>query len=65
METEVDFYAEAFNPILPEDAQVNPECYGAELAWWLCRKLAERGAFTSYPNFEDWGWFLEFPARTV
>lgn len=60
MDTEVDFYSEKFNPILPQDSQVNPECYGAELAWWLCRKLAENGVFTSYPNFEDWGWFLEF-----
>ena len=50
MATEVDFNSEAFTPILPEDSQVNPEYYGAELAWWLCRILAERGVYTAYPN---------------
>ena len=60
METEVEFSSDLFHPILPDDSQVNPECYGAELAWWLCRKLAENGVTTSYPNFEDWGWFIEY-----
>jgi hypothetical protein len=49
-----------FKPFLPEEAQVNPQCYGAELAWWLSRALADKGVSTSYPNFEDWGWFIEY-----
>lgn len=60
MKTSVTFKSDRFRPFLPEDAQVNPECYGAELAWWLCRQLADRKIFTSYPNYEDWGWFLEY-----
>lgn len=34
--------------------------YGAELAFWLPRQLALRGTLTSYPLFEDWGWFIEY-----
>lgn len=49
-----------FRPYLPDDAQVNPSVYGAELAFWLSRQLAQRGVVTSYPNYEDWGWFIEY-----
>lgn len=35
MDTGVNFYSDLFKPFLPEDSQVNPVCYGAELAWWL------------------------------
>lgn len=51
-----------FAPVLPEDCQVNPGVYGAELAFWLCTELAKEGLFLSYPNFEDWGWFLDYTA---
>lgn len=54
------FKSELFTPVLPEECQVNPEVYGAELAFWLCTELARRGIATSYPNSEDWGWFIEF-----
>ena len=47
-------------PFLPDECQVNPKVYGAELAYWLCSELAKRGVNTSYPNHEDWGWFIEF-----
>ncbi len=60
MKTEVTFRSERFRPYLPEACQVNPGRYGAELAYWLSRELAGRGVVTSYPNFEDWGWFLEY-----
>jgi hypothetical protein len=60
MDTAVEFESDLFRPFLPEDAQVNPGRYGAELAFWLARKLAERGVATSYPDFEDWGWFLSY-----
>jgi hypothetical protein len=60
METSVEFDSALFEPFLPEDSQVNPEVYGAELAFWLSRKLAERGVVTSYPEYEDWGWYLEY-----
>ena len=46
-------------PILPDDCQVNPNTYGFELAYWLCSKLAQKGIIFSYPNHEDWGWFIE------
>ncbi|HEX6124443.1 MAG TPA: hypothetical protein VFZ23_03645 [Pyrinomonadaceae bacterium] len=39
---------------------MNPGRYGAELAYWLCGKLAEANFVTSYPNYEDWGWFLDY-----
>lgn len=60
MHTSVVFKSALFKPFLPESAQVNPQCYGAELAWWLCQQLADRGFITSYPNHEDWGWFIEY-----
>lgn len=60
MDTSVNFTSDLFNPFLPESAQVNPGCYGAELAWWLSRELAQKGLVTSYPNSEDWGWFVEY-----
>ncbi|MCG8426678.1 MAG: hypothetical protein MI754_04890 [Chromatiales bacterium] len=60
MDTCVEFKSDLFKPFLPEDAQANPECYGAELAWWLSRELAKRGIYTTYPVGEDWGWFIEY-----
>jgi len=60
MKTSVDFHSEIFRPYLPDEAQVNPGRYGAELAFWLSRHLAERGVMTSYPQSEDWGWFIEY-----
>ncbi|KAF1723193.1 hypothetical protein [Pseudoxanthomonas wuyuanensis] len=60
----VEFKSEQFSPVLPEDCQVNPGVYGAELAFWLSQELAKRGVPTSYPNFEDWGWFIEYSPDT-
>jgi hypothetical protein len=60
METSVEFDSKLFIPFLPEDSQVNQGVYGAELAFWLAQQLAEIGVVTSYPNFEDWGWFIEY-----
>jgi hypothetical protein len=63
METNVEFDSVLFTPYLPDDSQVNPRVYGAELAFWLSGKLAECGVVTLYPNFEDWGWLLEYSAE--
>jgi hypothetical protein len=60
MKTEVTFDSERFRPVLPDESQVNPGRYGAELAYWLCTELATNGVVTSYPNYEDWGWFIEY-----
>lgn len=60
MDTAVEFDSPLFRPFLPEDSQVNPQIYGAELAFWLAGRLAARGVITSYPEYEDWGWFLEY-----
>ncbi len=60
MDTVVEFQSLRFRPFLPDDCQVNPGRFGAELAFWLSQKLAERGVATSYPSSEDWGWFVEF-----
>jgi hypothetical protein len=54
------FKSDHFVPVLPEDSQVNPGVYGAELAFWLSAELARASVVTSYPNAEDWGWFIEF-----
>jgi hypothetical protein len=54
------FRSRRFTPLLPEQAQVNPGVYGAELAYWLCTELARSGVVTSYPIAEDWGWFVEY-----
>ena len=54
------FASERFRPYLPDRCQVNPNVLGFELAEWLSRALAEAGVVTSYPNYEDWGWYLEF-----
>ena len=56
----VIFTSEKFKPVLPDDCQVNPGRYGAELAYWLCIRLAEMNVITSYPNYEDWGWYLDY-----
>ena len=53
------FQSDRFRPFLPDDCQVNPNVLGFELAEWLSRQLASRGTITSYPQYEDWGWFLE------
>ncbi len=60
MKTSVEFDSDLFKPFLPDDSQVNPKVYGAELAFWLSRQLAAKGIVTSYPNYEDWGWFIEY-----
>jgi hypothetical protein len=60
MNTSVRFKSTRFRPILPEECQVNPGRYGGELAFWLCGELARKGVTTSYPDYEDWGWFLEY-----
>ena len=67
MDTPLDiaiFRSDRFAPFLPEESQVNPEVYGAELAWWLSAELARRGVATSYPESEDWGWYIEFVTAT-
>lgn len=56
----VELRTDRFAPFLPDDAQVNPGVYGAELAYWMARKLASRGVITSYPQCEDWGWYLDY-----
>lgn len=60
MYTAVTFTSTRFQPVLPEESQVNPGRYGAELAFWLCAQLARECVVTSYPNYEDWGWFIEY-----
>lgn len=54
-----NFKSELFKPYLPEECQVNPNIYGFEFCHWLSREMAQRNIYTSYPEFEDWGWFLE------
>ena len=54
------FTSDQFRPYLPDGCQVNPNALGFELAAWLSRALAADGVITSYPDQEDWGWYLEF-----
>jgi hypothetical protein len=56
----VELRTNKFAPFLPDDSQVNPGVYGAELAYWLAQKLASRGVVTSYPEYEDWGWYIDY-----
>ncbi|MGL4463135.1 MAG: hypothetical protein ACRDD1_17250 [Planctomycetia bacterium] len=56
----IEFSTDKFLPILPEQCQTNPGAYGFELALWLAQRLAEKGLAASYPQSEDWGWFLEY-----
>ena len=58
--TDIEFTSAKFLPYLPEDCQANPGAYGFELALWLSRTLAQAGIVTSYPQEEDWGWFVEY-----
>jgi len=60
MDTLVNFKSEMFKPFLPDDSQVNPGVFGAELAFWISKKLAQKGIITSYPEYEDWGWYVEY-----
>ena len=57
-----EFHSERFVPVLPDECQVNPQVYGMELAFWLCSELAQCGIVTSYPESEDWGWYIEYNA---
>ena len=60
----VAFRSERFAPVLPEDCQVNPGHYGAELAFWLCTRLYEEcGIGTSYPEPEDLEWRLSYATK--
>ena len=59
-----EFRSDRFAPILPDESQVNPGVFGAELAYWLSAELARRGVVTSYPEYEDWGWFIEYSAES-
>lgn len=56
----VELRTNKFAPFLPNESQVNPGVYGAELAYWLAQELASRGEITSYPQYEDWGWYLSY-----
>ncbi|MBA6399921.1 hypothetical protein [Colwellia sp. BRX10-4] len=60
MDISVNFNSDLFHPHLADEAQVNPGVYGAELAWWLGKELAKKGVPTTYPESEDWGWFIEY-----
>jgi hypothetical protein len=56
----IEFSSADFLPYLPEECQANPGAYGFELAHWLSMALARQGVATSYPQGEDWGWFIEY-----
>ena len=56
----ITFTTDKFLPVLPEECQTNPGAYGFELALWLAQSLLTRSIVTSYPESEDWGWFIEF-----
>jgi hypothetical protein len=56
----IEFSTDKFLPILPEQCQTNPGVYGFELALWLAHRLFAEGIVTSYPQPEDWGWFIEY-----
>ena len=58
MRTHVRFASPAFAPREPEEAQVNPGCYGRELATWLGERLRARGLDARAPFAEDWGWMV-------
>lgn len=57
---QVEFTSAEFLPVLPEECQVNPGCYGFELAWWLAKQLASRGLLSSYPHGDDHCWYLDY-----
>jgi hypothetical protein len=56
----ITFSSARFLPTLPEACQVNPGCYGFELALWLAQSLGREGCVTGYPCEEDWGWCLAY-----
>jgi hypothetical protein len=60
MNWDIEFVTAKFLPTLPEDCQVNPGRYGFELALWLAQALSRQGIVTSYPNDEEWAWFLDY-----
>jgi hypothetical protein len=61
----IEFTSDQFRPFLPDDRQVNPNVLGFELAAWLARELAAVGIVTSYPQSEDWGWYLDYTLNGV
>jgi hypothetical protein len=59
----IQFSTDKFLPILPEECQTNPGAYGFELALWLAQRLLSKSIVTSYPQSEDWGWYIEYTDR--
>lgn len=57
------FRSRRFVPVLPDASQVEPGVYGAELAFWLAGKLAQRGIVTRYPVAGQGCWVLEYAAE--
>jgi hypothetical protein len=56
----IEFSSAQFLPTLPEGCQVNPGCYGFELALWLAQGLGRQGCVTGYPAEQEWGWCLAY-----
>lgn len=56
----IEFSSAKFLPTLPVACQSNPGVYGFELALWLAQGLGREGIITSYPDDEDWAWFLDY-----
>jgi hypothetical protein len=52
------FETDRFNVSQVKEHFINPCCFGEDVAQWLGEKLAEKGAVTSSPGQEDWGWYL-------
>ena len=60
MRTHVRFRSRLFDPLKPEEAQVNPGVYGEELAAWIHEHLGEHGLSAQDHFGEDWGWMVVF-----
>ena len=59
----VIFRSDAFNTTEARPYFINPECFGDDVARWLMRELAARGAHVAAePGQEDFGWYFTFRA---
>jgi len=60
MRTHIRFKSSKFEPLKPEEEQVNPQVYGEELAKWVYDHIGSHGLEAADYFDEDWGWMVVF-----
>jgi hypothetical protein len=66
MKTIFQFCSTEFNYTVQKDYFINPNCYGDDVAEWLCQRLSDAGfRITRKPDQEDFGWYFTFVVKEI